>query len=219
MSNRDLLARIATNKPGALVLAYRVLLLAAAVLLVDIVVAEPRLVEPVQAKDEPLYVGDFYGTSVGRQVEIVDDGPAIRRPYMHAPVDAEVIPPLLTSPRPAELQSRTSRRCEPSPVNASSQNAKRFDSSSGPIGDFPLPKLNFPREIGPAGKYALPMTSPQVMSVQAKPIGIGGAAGKGEAPRLRKPTNRRASASPIRTYSRGYVSGSSSTEDKRKGFR
>lgn len=102
---------------------------------------------------------------------------------------------------------------------ASSERERTRLTPAGPIGDFPLEKLNFPREVGPAGKYALPMTSPRVMSVQAKPMGVGGAARKGEAPRLSKPTSRRASATPIRTYSRGYVSGGTSTEDKSKGFR
>ncbi len=55
MSNRDLLARITTNKPGALALTCRVVLVAAAVLLVDFVVAEPLLAEPVRAKDDPKF--------------------------------------------------------------------------------------------------------------------------------------------------------------------
>lgn len=188
-------------------------ILEAALLFAGVVVAYPAW-----AKDEPKYVGDFDSTTTRKQVQIIDDGP-VNHQYRDAPVSAVVIPPLSTSPKPAELQSRTSGLCEPLPVSKSSRNARPFDSSRGPIGDFPLEKLNFPREVGPAGKYALPMTSPRVMSAQAKPMGVGGAARKGEAPRLSKPTSRRASATPIRTYSRGYVSGGTSTEDKSKGFR
>lgn len=101
---------------------------------------------------------------------------------------------------------------------ASSERERTRLTPGGPIGDFPLEKLNFPREIGPAGKYALPMTaSPRVMSVPAKPMGVGGAARKGEAPRLSKPTSRRASAVPIQTYNTGYVPGSTLTGFKSKG--
>ncbi|MDP3510219.1 MAG: hypothetical protein Q8T09_19770 [Candidatus Melainabacteria bacterium] len=277
MSNRDLLARITTNKPGALALTCRVVLVAAAVLLVDFVVAEPLLAEPVRAKDEPKYVGDFYSTTTRKQVQIIDDGPS-SNPFRRAPIvvvpaspDArssmteaqrqlsgmskpfpldtksvksetptavkvnptcdfkppsfnfppDLLPGASARPQVPEPQSRISPLGkEYAAVPASSARERARFTPTGPIGDFPLKKLNFPREIGPAGKYALPMTaSPRVMSVPAKPMGVGGAARKGEAPRLHNPTNRRARAVPIQTYSTGYVPGSTSTEHKSKGLR
>ncbi len=220
MSNRDLLARITINKAYGAALACRVVLVAAAVLFVDFVMAEPLLAEPVRAKDEPKYVGDFPNPAESRrQGQIIDDGP-VRHQYRDAPVSGVWIPPQSTSHKLTESQSRASRICEPSPVNMSSRNAKRFDSSRGPIGDFPLPKLNFPCEIGPAGKHALPMTaSPRVMSVQAKPIGVDGAA-RGVGPSLlRQKVNQILRPTPIKTYSSGYVPGSASNEDKSKGLR
>jgi hypothetical protein len=276
MSNFDLLARIATNKPGALALACRVVLVAAAVLLVDFVMAEPLLAEPVRAKDEPKYVGEFYSTTTRKQVQIIDDGPSSnpfrRAPIVVVPASPEARPPMTEAQRQlwrmskrypaysksAKIESPTAIKVNPTcdfqpPVSnfppdllpsaparpqvpepqsrisplgkeyaaapASSARERARFTPTGPIGDFPLKKLNFPREVGPAGKYALPMTSPRVMSVPVKPMGAGGAARKGEAPRLRKPTYPRASAVPIRTYNTGYVSGSTSSEDKSKGFR
>lgn len=274
MSNRDLLARITTNKPGALALACRVVLVAAAVLFVDFVMAEPLLAEPVRAKDEPKYVGDFYSTTTRKQVQIIDDGPNTgpyrRAPIVVVPASPEARPSMTEAQRQlsgmskrypaysksAKIESPTAIKVNPTcdfqpPVSnfppdllpsaparpqvpvpqsripplgkayaaASSERERTRLTPGGAIGDFPLPKLNFPREIGPAGKYALPMTSPRVMSVPVKPMGAGGAARKGEAPRLRKPTYPRASAVPIRTYNTGYVSGSTSSEDKSKGFR
>lgn len=229
-------------------LVSKFVILEAALLFAGFVVAEPLLAEPVSAKDEPLYVGDFYGSSVRRQVEIVDDGPVIRRPYMHAPLDepVSVNKPVLPSPQ-IRVEDKTpviqvpSEARRPFPASLQSIDAqgqrgllgRQYAASKaqfereraagirvGPHCDFPLPKLNFPREIGAAGKYALPMTaSPRVMSVPVKPMGVGGAARKGEAPRLSKPTSRRASAVPIQTYSTGYVPGSTSTEHKSKGLR
>lgn len=277
MSNFDLLARIATNKPGASVLACRVVLVAAAVLLVDSAVAEPLLAEPVRAKDEPKYVGGFYSTTTRKQVQIIDDGPS-SNPFRSAPIvvvpaSSEARPPMSEAQRqlwrmskrypaysksakseiptaikvnptcdfqppvpnfpPDLLPSAPARPQVPVPQSrisplgkeyaaapASSERERTRLTPGGAIGDFPLPKLNFPREIGPAGKYALPMTaSPRVMSVPAKPMGVGGAARRLESPRLSKPTSRRASAVPIQTYSTGYVPGSTSTEHKSKGLR
>lgn len=275
MSNRDLLARITINKAYGAALACRVVVVAAAVLLVDFVMAEPLLAEPVRAKDEPKYVGDFYSTTTRKQVQIIDDGPSsnpfrrapivvvpaspearlpmteaqrqLWRMSKHFPVDAKSAkiesptaikvnptcdfqPPVPNFP-PDLLPSAPARPQVPVPQSRISPLGKAYAAASserertrltpgGAIGDFPLPKLNFPREIGAAGKYALPMTaSPRVMSVPAKPMGVGGAARKGEAPLLHNPTNRRARAVPIQTYSRGYVPGSTSNEDKSKGLR
>jgi hypothetical protein len=275
MSNRDLLARITTNKPGALALACRVVLVAAAVLLVDFVMAEPLLAEPVRAKDEPKYVGEFYSTTTRKQVQIIDDGPSSnpfrRAPIVVVPASPEARPPMTEAQRQlwrmskrypaysksAKIESPTAIKVNPTcdfqpPVSnfppdllpsaparpqvpepqsrisplgkayaaASSERERTRLTPGGAIGDFPLPKLNFPREIGPAGKHALPMTaSPRVMSVQAKPIGVDGAA-RGVGPsRLRRKVNQILRPTPIKTYSSGYVPGSASNEDKSKGLR
>jgi hypothetical protein len=120
-----------------------------------------------------------------------------------------------------EPQSRMSRLGEQyDAARARSERERTRLTPGGAIGDFPLPKLNFPREIGPAGKFAIPMTaSPGLMNVPAKPMRAGGAAQKGDASRLRKPTNLRVNASPIQTYPGGYVPGSTSSEDKSKGVK
>lgn len=213
-------------------------ILEAALLFAGVVVAYPAW-----AKDEPKYVGDFYGSSVRRQVEIVDDGPSDHR-GRDAPVDEPVsenkpglslpqirvedetpviqVPSEARRPFPASLQ-RLEAGLLGRQYAATQAEFKRRRAAGirvDPRCDFPLPKLNFPREIDPAASHCLPMTaSPNTILVPTTPIDAGGAARKGEAPRLRKPTYPRASAVPIRTYNTGYVSGSTSSEDKSKGFR
>ncbi len=133
----------------------------------------------------------------------------------------DLLPGATGRPQVPEPQSRISplaKEYAVAPARSARERA-RF-TLTGPIGDFPLKKLNFPREVGPAGKYALPMTaSPRVMSVPAKPMGVGGAP-RGVGPsRLRQKVNQRLRPTPIQTYSSGYVPGSASNEDKSKGLR
>lgn len=137
-------------------------------------------------------------------------------PIITSPVVLPGAPARLQVPEP---QSRISRFGEQYDA-AKEQSKKRGPAlpPRGPIGDFPLPKPNFPREIGPAGKFAIPMTaSPSMMHVPTKPMRAGGAAQKGDASRLIKPADRRASAVPIQTYSSGYVPGSALTDGKPNG--
>jgi|GEM_PF-2558702 len=130
-------------------------------------------------------------------------------PIITSPVVLPGAPARLQVPEP---QSRISRFGEQYDA-AKEQSKKRGPAlpPRGPIGDFPLPKPNFPQEFGPAGKHAVPMTaSPNALPVHARPMRAGGAAQKGDASRLIKPADRRASAVPIQTYSSGYVPGSTS---------
>lgn len=244
MSKSNLLVRITRNKASTFGLACHVLLLATVVSAVDVVAAGPLKAEPKRAKEVPEYVGDFYGSEVGRQVEIVDDGPAIIRPYMHAPAEkpssvnkaglplpeirVEDKTPVIQLPSegkrtsPASLQ-RLEAQGQRGLIGrqyaaARSERERTRLTPGGAIGDFPLPKPNFPREIGPAGKFAIPMTaSPSMVPAQAKPMRATGAAQRGDASRPRKPTNPRASAVPIQTYSSGYVPGSAFTDGKPNG--
>jgi hypothetical protein len=139
-------------------------------------------------------------------------------PILYSPV---VLPGTPARPQVPELQSRNSRLGEQYDAARDRSERKRNRlTPGGAIGDFPLPKLNFPREIGPAGKFAVPMTaSPSMIPVPAKPMRAGGAAQKGDSSRLRKPTNLRVNVSPIQTYSSGYVPGSTSSVDKSKGLK
>lgn len=59
MSNCELLLRITVSKACAMPLAHRLLLLAAALVSVDLGAALPVSAESVSAKEKPLYVGDF----------------------------------------------------------------------------------------------------------------------------------------------------------------
>ena len=212
---------------------FRILLVVSALFAVDFVLAWS-----VCAKDEPKYVGDFPDQTKRQNIQIIDDGPNTV-PYRHAPIvvapeGSEVRPPM------PEVQKQLPRAGKHYPADTKSWKTEtptavkvnktgdfepptfNFppDLLPGTTGDFPLPKPNFPREIGPAGKHAVPMSaSPSALPVQAKPMRAGGAAQKGDASRLRKPANRRASASPIQTYSSGYVPGSSLTDGKPNGCR
>lgn len=229
MGNCDWLTRITTNKASAVALACRVLFAAIILLSFGFVLAYPAC-----AKDEPKYVGDFPDHTKRQNIQIIDDWP-VTVPYRHAPIvvvpeGSEVRPPMpevqKQLPRvgkhyPADTKSAKTETPTAVKVNKSPP-AFNFppDLLPGTTGDFPLPKPNFPREIGPAGKFAIPMTaSPSMMHVPAKPMRAGGAAQKGDASRLRKPTNPRVNVSPIQTYSGGYVPGSLLTDDKPNGCR
>lgn len=231
MINCDWLTRITTNKAGAVALACRVLSAATILLSFGFVLAYPAC-----AKDEPKYVGDFPDQTKRQNIQIIDDGPVTVQ-YRHAPIvvvpaGSEVRPPML------EVQKQLPRVGKHYPADTKSVKTEiptavkvnktgDFEPSTfnfppdllpGTTGDFPLPKPNFPREIGPAGKHAIPMTaSPSALPVQAKPMRAGGAAQKGDASRLIKPADRRASAVPIKTYSSGYVPGSALTDGKPNG--
>lgn len=212
---------------------FRILLVVSALFAVDFVFASS-----VCAKDEPKYVGDFPDHTKRQNIQIIDDGPNTV-PYRHTPI---VVAPAGSEGRSPmlEVQKQLPRVGKHYPADTKSAKTeiptavkvnRTFDFEPpavnfppdllpGTTGDFPLPKLNFPREIGPAGKFAIPMTaSPEVMSVPAKPMRASGAVQKGDASRLRKPTNRSASATPIQTYSSGYVPGSALTDDKPNGCR
>lgn len=212
MSNCDWLTRIATTKANGAALACRFGFVATVLLLFGFVP-----VYPACAKDEPKYVGDFPDNTKRQNIQIIDDGPVLHQ-FRDAPSVVPSSPAMSAKP---ESQSRISRLGEQ--YNAAKEHSKKRGPAiapQGPIGDFPLPKPNFPREIGPACKYTLPMTaSPSMIPVQAKPMGVGGAARKGDASRLRKPTYPNVDTKHLQKYRTGYVPGSTSRVGESKGAR
>lgn len=233
MGNCDWLTRIANTMAKAVALACRVLLAATVLLLFGFVMADPAC-----AKDEPKYVGDFPDLTKRQNTQIIDDGPVTVR-YRHAPsvvvpAGSEVRPPMLEVqkqlPRvgkhyPADTKSAKTEIPTAVKVNKTGDfEPPTFnfppDLLPGTIGDFPLPKPNFPREFRPAGKHAVPMTaSPNALPVHAKSMRATGAAQKGDASRLRKPTIPNVDTMHLQTYSSGYVPGSSLTDGKPNGCR
>ncbi len=212
MSNCDWLTRIATTKAKAAALACRFGFVATVLLLFGFVP-----VYPACAKEEPRYVGDFPDNIKRQNIQIIDDGPVLHQ-FRDAPSVVPSSPAMSAKP---ESQRRISRLGEQ--YDAAKENSKKRGPAiapQGPIGDFPLPKLNFPREIGPAGKPAIPMTaSPSMIHVPAKPMRASGAVQKGDVSRLRKPTYPNVDTKHLQTYRTGYVPGSTSTVGESKGPR
>lgn len=197
MSNCGWLNRITNTGASAVVYACVVLLAGIVLLPLCIVQAYPVCAKDQSKKEKPKYVGDFPEPTKRQNIQIIDDGPNTVQ-YRHAPI---VVIPAGPEARPPIPKKR-------GPAIA----------PQGPIGDFPLPEPSFPQKKFYGEAFARPLTaSPNALAPQAKPTGAGGAVRKGDSPRLRKPTNMRVNASPIQTYSSGYVPGSSLTEVKPNG--